>query len=528
MKGVKRALHADHIGWSLIWIFAVVFGLIVGLVQVYLLFSTFFEYPRAQTEDSLYEEVSFPAVTVCNMQPLSSDTNPNETVNKKIVDDFYHQVKEFLNQSPQHLQGTLKSLFSPIGFFQNTEEVDVTKISHGIKNLVPYCQWESSDPDLQNNTCASMSRFLHPSLFNCYTIGSVETSLIHSGHWGKLILIVYLDDFLDARLETYQEFHPWSDTENAQGARVTFHFPKTLPQPLVDGYSVSPGNSYKFNVKVTKHRRLGEPFSNCTDTQEMDVKSCNYNEFNCLYTASTCSHICLQRAIMEKCKCIDAKLPIPGPIPGPIPSSYLPSMNYCGVIKNKNHQKIYDNLNCLKEMYSESEVCSKTCSSPCTEYHYSLTQSEAVWPHEPSHLSFYEHMIQNQTYGHKFKVYEEINEVMKTQPVQGIRLLKNTTLIKRNFLQINVLLDNTELKLVKETEVFEPVNLIANIGGMLNLWIGVTYITLFELGELLWRLLCALCNTEAQSVPTRDEELHSIRVEESSSKRTTPPNGVAL
>ena len=433
-------------------------------------------------------QVPFPAVTICNLQPISSSTTQGQTEYTSKIDDYYHQLERTL----EHLrrkgdssgsEKELKALMSPFGYFQNADPTIIKKTGHPEHILVPYCNWGTSDPHHVTWTpCENVSLVLDPHFYNCYTHGTSHEMNIHPGHWGKLTIIAYLDDFLNTRMETHQEFHPDSTTANSQGARLIIHVPGTLPQPSLEGFNVSPGLSLSLNVKAAEYQRLGEPYSECRDGGRISVKNQQGSFYN--YSAKSCADTCLQQSIYEECGCVDAHLPRQYDLD-------KPDVQFCGVINNRTKPtEVARKLRCARSTYRQSEICNNQCFPSCHEYQYQVTTSQARWPHEASHISFYNAFIRGKSFQEKFAGYQEIMPKMTDgKEAEAYDELKQIDLIHRNYLQINIYMDNSELKRIEETEVFEPINLMANVGGMLNLWIGITFITIFEVAECLFLLL---------------------------------------
>ena len=506
MKGVKRALYAPNLAWKLVWMGVVSCGLTMAFYQVSLLMKDYLDFPRAQQEDTMYSEVPFPAITVCNLQPLSSDTGPNHTDNARMIDQYYEFVKPLRTNATPDEQKKLVKLLSPWGFYQNTDNVvDIKKRGHQHDDLVMYCSWDSSMPRSTKNyqPCKTIKDLTSPDFFNCYTYGSKKPIMIQPGHYGGLTLILYLDDFQNTRLETQQEFNPDIYIANSHGARVMLHKPHTMPHHMKDGFDVSPGLSVTYNVRVTKYTRLGYPYSNCTKQEKLVVRNAvdaKYEDQTYTYSATTCADLCLQRYIQINCKCADASLPL-------LSADEMPpgEIKFCGRLSEDEQQRreVFKDIACAEEAREQSENCSHQCPSPCQEHQYSVSMSQSRWPHEAAHLSLFKEHIKNKRYAKQFNdTYAPIIPQMAKTPYQAFQSLRSSDLISRNFLRIIVHLENEGFKEIIETSVFDSSNLMANIGGMFNLWIGITFITLFEIGELFYDLVMVMFSSERDG-PTR-------------------------
>lgn len=79
--------------------------------------------------------------------------------------------------------------------------------------------------------------------------------------------------------------------------------------------------------------------------------------------------------------------------------------------------------------------------------------------------------------------------------------------LHRNFLQVKVFYERLNFQEVKEQLSYKGINLIADIGGQLGLWIGVSVLTCCEALELVLLLIQSLfkrITTHASRVEVRE------------------------
>ena len=174
-------------------------------------------------------------------------------------------------------------------------------------------------------------------------------------------------------------------------------------------------------------------------------------------------------------------------------------IHMCGTIPFK-HCTMKDHEMCLNEtkaiietlkalhcstMKQTSESCTQSCTAPCEEVHYRQDITHAKWPHESYQLPFYEKYIQNTPLEEKFWQYGELVRMKEAGNLSAVRKgLQEVDLIGQNFLQLNFYIDErstTELRDIAATTIG---TIVANLGGIMNLWAGITFYTLFELIEL--------------------------------------------
>ena len=61
--------------------------------------------------------------------------------------------------------------------------------------------------------------------------------------------------------------------------------------------------------------------------------------------------------------------------------------------------------------------------------------------------------------------------------------------IKQNYLTLSVIRETDIVESNTQTAALTPVNIISNVGGHTGLWIGVSFLSMMELVEMIYRLL---------------------------------------
>ena len=82
---------------------------------------------------------------------------------------------------------------------------------------------------------------------------------------------------------------------------------------------------------------------------------------------------------------------------------------------------------------------------------------------------------------------------------EAVNRLRRIDLIKRNFLQVNVVLNQHVPTVVNETVSMSTEVLWSNIGGVLSLWLGVTIMTAVDFIELVCVIVKFLYNRRRQT-----------------------------
>ena len=70
--------------------------------------------------------------------------------------------------------------------------------------------------------------------------------------------------------------------------------------------------------------------------------------------------------------------------------------------------------------------------------------------------------------------------------------VERSSLIRNNFLQVNVIWRSDEITRMSEVPSIELEGLIGNLGGVLNLWVGISFVTAIEIFEMFINLCSRL------------------------------------
>ena len=76
----------------------------------------------------------------------------------------------------------------------------------------------------------------------------------------------------------------------------------------------------------------------------------------------------------------------------------------------------------------------------------------------------------------------------------SIRLSKNWSTswvaeIEWNYVGIEVITESTKFEVYTQQATLSPVDVLSNIGGQTGLWIGISFLSLMEIAEMIFRLI---------------------------------------
>ncbi len=169
----------------------------------------------------------------------------------------------------------------------------------------------------------------------------------------------------------------------------------------------------------------------------------------------------------------------------------LQSNPYCGSME-VSPAVLLERINCSVTTVTDFDSTRDCeCPFPCETTYYPYTTSQSSWPHISYHLPLYTKYINFTSFADKFQgTYEPAAQLEFTADApQIIPMLRSTDLITRNFLQVHITMSSGLLVHYEDRAATSWEHIVGSMGGILNLWCGITFITLIELVELGYKLL---------------------------------------
>ncbi len=164
---------------------------------------------------------------------------------------------------------------------------------------------------------------------------------------------------------------------------------------------------------------------------------------------------------------------------------YCASMNVSGT-------EFIQRMNCsfylTNQLLMDSDCL---CPLSCKEILYRYTMAQSPWPHLSYHLPLYTKVIRNMSFvDHFSEYYEPLADLEYTDDEFLIYPeLRKTDLISRNFIQVHVKMEANLLVKYVEKEALSLESFIGGIGGLLNLWTGISFFVILEIFELVYKLV---------------------------------------
>uniref|UniRef100_A0A183V586 Amiloride-sensitive sodium channel n=2 Tax=Toxocara canis TaxID=6265 RepID=A0A183V586_TOXCA len=298
---------------------------------------------------------------------------------------------------------------------------DRQRLSTTKRELVHKCSFNGLACDIENDFLTHVD----PNFGSCFTFNhnrTVNLTSIRAGPMYGLRMLVYVNA---------SDYMP---TTEATGIRLTIHDKEDFPFPDTFGYSAPTGYISSFGLRLRKMTRLPAPYGDCVP----DGKTSDYVYQNYEYSVEGCYRSCFQQLVLKDCQCGDPRFPVP---------------------EGHTHCEAADPVarKCLDERTTElgglhgSFRC--RCQQPCKQSIYSVTYSPAKWPSQSLQIQL---GSCNGTPAECNKHYKE------------------------NGAMIEVFYEQLNFEMLTESEAYGLVNLLADFGGQLGLWCGISFLTCCE------------------------------------------------
>ena len=247
---------------------------------------------------------------------------------------------------------------------------------------------------------------------------------------------------------------------------VILHDNRRFPEIDISGIGFGVGKHHKMVFKRKENKFLPTPYSKCTEKIPLALQLFydTYPRLDFGYSMYYCMDTCMQRFFHEKCSCFipglwyirSIVLPDTSQI---INGSFCEATNACPGEALLGFGKAYDNGYCSD--------CTEECSY--TDY-----------PSESSSFSLFLDYDMG-----RIKTWVE-NTGMPLTPTWNTTWQNDITL---SYLSINIVPESPRIEKFTQKASMGWVDLVSNIGGHTGLWIGISFLSLLELAEMLFRLI---------------------------------------
>ncbi|KAI6177484.1 hypothetical protein M3Y97_00912700 [Aphelenchoides bicaudatus] len=294
-------------------------------------------------------------------------------------------------------------------------------LSNSKRELLHKCSFNGKACDIDNDFLTHVD----PIFGSCFTYNHDRNKNLSSVRAGPMYGL---------RILVYVNASDYMPTTEATGVRLTIHDKEEFPFPDTFGFSAPTGFVSSFGLRMRRMTRLPAPFGNCVP----DAKSEDYIYHNYVYSVEGCYRSCFQQMVLKACNCGDPRFPVP------IGSKHCRAAD-------SNARKCLDDQ--LGELGGHHGSVQCRCQQPCKQSIYSVTYSPARWPSESLQVQL---------------------GTCNSTPTECTKHYKD------NGAMIEVFYEQLNFEMLTESEAYGLVNLLADFGGQLGLWCGISFLTCCE------------------------------------------------
>ena len=457
-SGIPNLMRSKLTGIRLMWAVCLLVGVALTIYLIVQNVIAYFEYQViTESRINIKAPISFPKVTVCNLDPfttnesisflaelIKSDYNYSTSLNNTQSISDLDLVNYYILNKPDFQSKALYAAYKSGKRFL---------FGYSYSSFVKRCKFESF---LFEATDIDLELTYDTEYGNCYTFNSNKTKpILTSKKAGKLYGLQL--ELVVGKPDYYESF------ASSSGVRVFIYNHDTL---YSDSNGIDVAVSTETNIALTKtnSKKLKFPFSEChidAYTDQASLNSRYYDMFvanNLSYMFSNCLEVCYQNILLEQCKCVDPDL------------GYF---NLSGVAVKKFCS--FDNgsveLDCINELTDEEtlngrlsleEKCKSLCPIECDQVTYSFSSSFSVYPLESYRKRFMKNLDANSS---------------------------------KNLLKLNIYYHDLSYQSITEAPMITVVGLLSSIGGIFSLFLGFSVLTFFEFIESFFKSLVHLYST---------------------------------
>ncbi|KAE9549931.1 hypothetical protein FO519_006849 [Halicephalobus sp. NKZ332] len=440
IHGIPHIGMANALWLRLLWVVIVAFCSAMFIYQLVGIIMKYLSYPVNVDTQLQFGEKTFPAVTVCNLNPWNQDLPTTEEF-QDLIDSYETGMPAdfgFTGDTYDKVQRAKKwaqFLFSDLVTLDATSQA-----SYNYTDLFISCSYNT-----KNCNETDFSSFYDQNYGSCHTFnfdGRYSSSRAGPLYGLRAVMRIRTEEYL-----------PWVQSA---GAVVYIHDKDEMPFMDAFGYFIPVGTASSLGVRFVSREKLPEPYSTCSDTGGSQT-----NYYNSSYQVEACIRSCLQDKIVSECSCYDP--------------SYAPPTNgssgSCGDASDPNSK-----IDCIfgitdtdgSSGFDVNTECS--CPQNCLQSYYQVTMSTAFWP--ASAYTPTECVTSDPSY-----TYWGNKDECKAW-------------YKDNTLLVEVYYERMNYQVLTESEAYAFINLISDVGGQVGLWLGMSVISIIEFLTLLVLLVC--------------------------------------
>ncbi|CAD5110914.1 DgyrCDS275 [Dimorphilus gyrociliatus] len=268
--------------------------------------------------------------------------------------------------------------------------------------------------------------------------------------------------------------------QNSVGFRISIHDAEDYPFPESKGFNVPPGHLTYVGLRKIHTILKPKPYSRCEllSKLQMEDRDAYVGQLpHVTYSESSCMKTCFQIELIRRCRCQDPSYPRVMEVRAfsqlleelGLKSEEIP---YCRLFDKREKQclKWFNELFIGRKVSSNEEIVDKLCNQclpECDTITYHTTLSSGIYNN-------LEHFRNTRNQNAKIKYKNLKNDKIRYKYLED------------NIVAISIYLEDLEQEDIQSDIDFSALSYIADMGGILGLWMGLSILTVFEICECLY------------------------------------------
>ena len=450
----------------LLW--AVIFFSFASLT-FYILVNTiisYYEYNAVTSFQMINEQPAlFPTITICDANPFTTIQAQRLIMNisqsyydTDLANISFHQYQAYVLTN---LPNVVKSVVSDPKYGDENRK----QLGFNLSQLLIDCSFSKIQCEFNKD----FHWFYHFDFGNCFQFNSGFNMSNHVVHM-KRVSFSSKSNGLSLKIGPLVNQNKYALTDST-GLKVFIHNHTDLPQLYDNSLSIESGKETNIEIKRGFVLNLPLPYSDCIDLShghDSKVYEVLVNKATARAGSYRQNHfyfICiLQKQVENKCDCYYTAL-----------SSLQNQIPCTNSTQLKCLYTLLPNIALDLKLYSEKCLSSNECPLECDTNSFDTQLTSLEYPS----LSLYDLMSNS----------DRIINV--TQLKYGIDLSTHD-LYKKYYYSLNFYYSSMKYTYISETPQMTLVGLLANLGGSLGMFLGLSVFSLLEVIEILARILCVI------------------------------------
>ena len=297
--------------------------------------------------------------------------------------------------------------------------------------------------------------FPSPEFFNCYVLDFYNQT--HAFPVGRIELVLFMDNF-----DREQHTHSGSNR-----VHIVFHKRNTFD--FGNMFSLIPGQKTNMDVSYSFVEQLPKPYGVCVEEPDKNyIWTLNGRKLE--YSKAGCQFAIYQRLKNYCCGCINENYPI-------IDFQLYSTDNVTSCRKISENGVFNYSCKDDEKCFNAWDRFETECPDICEFVSYHVSVSSFTWPNQRDIYSFYKEYIAGKDFEFRFK-----------RVFQSPQLLYR--MVKENFAKVTINLDVEEIVTYRDSPKFTFTSFISALGGLLNLYSGISFIIIIEIIDLCLSISC--------------------------------------